>query len=181
MQVHKARKLLVSLDGKQRCKSQYDQWLCSSTIITLGAGEQVCQDPYSKCPLCRIWLKITFNTVVLPKYHSTNWKNFRRCIYHLRESFYDYNTGVLLSSSFGDAPPSWSLNTTLPMILLPTHNGTVLATQPTFTTMSWTPSGIPGTTRYKMELVDMDLNHLLNPNEAFSTIRPLSCILKRII
>lgn len=160
-------KLLVSLDGNNGVKANMTNDYVPSTIITLGAGESkvltgsMLNAHYANLTENHLqYSGVTKNTILQTE-------KLPEGVYTICVKAYDYNTGVLLSSSFGGCTTIMVTQYDPPMILLPTHNGTVLATQPTFTTMSWTPSGIPGTTRYKMELVDMDLNHLLNPNEAF--------------
>jgi len=57
-----------------------------------------------------------------------------------------------------------------PVIITPQDQSRVTPMTPQFVNISWTPSGIPGKTMYKLEVVDMTLNNLLNPNDAFDNI-----------
>ncbi len=61
-----------------------------------------------------------------------------------------------------------------PVILQPGRETVIYARYPPMIPFSWTPGGQPALTHYRFELVDMSLNHLFNPNEAFENagLRP---------
>ncbi|HRD06768.1 MAG TPA: hypothetical protein PK037_04355, partial [Saprospiraceae bacterium] len=139
-------KLLVSLDGNNGVKANMTNDYVPSTIITLGAGESkvltgtMLNAHYANLTENHLqYSGVTKNTILQTE-------KLPEGVYTICVKAYDYNTGVLLSSSFGGCTTIMVTQYDPPMILLPTHNSTVLASQPTFTTMSWTPSGIPGTT-----------------------------------
>ncbi len=60
------------------------------------------------------------------------------------------------------------------MLIYPAENDAVASSDPQMLNLIWTPSGMPHLTEYRIELVDMTMNHLLDANQAFDNpaIRP---------
>lgn len=54
-----------------------------------------------------------------------------------------------------------------PVLLQPTDGEKVIALSPQVVHFTWTPTGIGGVTRYRIQLVDMTESGLFNPNDAF--------------
>jgi hypothetical protein len=57
-----------------------------------------------------------------------------------------------------------------PIMVYPAYDGEVQETTPQLVTFNWTPTGIPAYTRYELQIVDMNLNQLFNPNDAFGNL-----------
>lgn len=55
-----------------------------------------------------------------------------------------------------------------PIVIQPKKGDKVFAKTPQFQIFNWTPTGQPGITRYRFELVDMTENKLANPEDAFN-------------
>ena len=100
-------------------------------------------DPIVKCPLCQSdWKSPSIqwcyqNTILQTE--KTSW----RCIYHLRESFHDYNNLVRIITlplgmhhhhGHSIRPLRW---------FYPTHNGSCPRDTAPLTTVSWTPPAFP--------------------------------------
>lgn len=87
--------------------------------------------------------------------------------YTLCVTAFDYTTNEQLSSNFGCG--NWNLRQFDPPILVNPYNEQVVEpVNPQQVIFNWTPSGIPGRTRYRFELVDLDDYALNNPNDAFT-------------
>lgn len=54
-----------------------------------------------------------------------------------------------------------------PVVINPAPQSNVVPLNPQFVNFSWTPTGMGGITRYRIQLVDMTANGLFNPNDAF--------------
>ncbi len=72
-----------------------------------------------------------------------------------QETFNTACTNFLISSN----PP--------PIVLNPVHNSTVKPLTPQNVVFNWTPTGKAGTTRYNLEIVDLNITPVNNPNDAF--------------
>ena len=79
----------------------------------------------------------------------------------------DYVTGDLLSNLDFSCAQILITHFDPPEIITPFFEQEVIATVPQLVNMAWTPAGVPGFTRYRIELVDMDQNGLFNINDAF--------------
>lgn len=91
-------------------------------------------------------------------------------VYTICVEAFDYNTNENLSQSTTGCATVVISNYDPPRILTPTYDQHVPIFQPQMVNFSWTPSGIPGTTRYQVDIVDMTLNNLANPEDAFNNI-----------
>lgn len=89
--------------------------------------------------------------------------SYRLCI-----TAYHYQTGMQLSPAMTGCNVLRLTFYDPPIIIQPQHESNVSVTQPQFVNFIWTPSGIPGKTRYNLRLVDMTAAGLFNPNDAFS-------------
>ncbi len=79
---------------------------------------------------------------------------------------YDYQNNALLS--LGNSCVSFLLTHYDPPIMVyPADGAEVEETTPQLLTFNWTATGMPAYSRYEIQLVDMDVNHLFNPNDAF--------------
>ncbi|MBR9920044.1 MAG: hypothetical protein GYB31_04335 [Bacteroidetes bacterium] len=89
--------------------------------------------------------------------------NYTVCV-----SAYEYLSGELLSGSSGAGCANiWLTHYDPPEIIVPAFEQEVIAHIPQFISFAWSPAGIASYTRYRFELVDMNLNNLNNINDAF--------------
>lgn len=89
--------------------------------------------------------------------------------YSLCVDAYGYQNSNLLSSG-NSCTNFWITHYDPPTMVFPQYDGEVQETTPQLVTFNWTATGIPGYTRYEIQMVDMDLNHLFNPNDAFGNL-----------
>ncbi len=79
---------------------------------------------------------------------------------------YDYQNNALLSS--GNSCTNFLLtHYDPPVLVFPGNGAEVEKTTPQLLTFNWTSTGVPAYSRYEIQMVDMDVNHLFNPNDAF--------------
>lgn len=83
---------------------------------------------------------------------------------------FHYQTSEPLSTEFSGCSQINISYYDPPIITTPADKTNETAKVPQFMNIIWTPSGLPQYTRYKLEMVDMTMNNLLNPNEAFDNI-----------
>lgn len=91
-------------------------------------------------------------------------------IYQLCIKALDYTTGELKSIESSGCTSLFITDYDPPIITSPLNKTYVNPLQPQSVMFSWISSGLPQFTRYKFELVDMTLNNLLDPNDAFGNI-----------
>ena len=87
-------------------------------------------------------------------------------VYTLCVKALEYTTSAPLSSDFGCSTFPLT-NYDPPIVIYPADDSDVNPNTPQNIVFTWTPTGIPGLTNYYFELVDMTLNALNNPNDAF--------------
>ncbi|HNM26439.1 MAG TPA: hypothetical protein PKL15_13450, partial [Saprospiraceae bacterium] len=68
---------------------------------------------------------------------------------------YDYNTGVPLSAEMSGCATIVITHYDPPVIMLPAAESYVEPVNPQFVLFNWTPAGLAGITRYRLELVDL--------------------------
>jgi hypothetical protein len=88
--------------------------------------------------------------------------NYELCI-----RAFSYLGSTPLSNEFTGCTNIFLTHYDPPIIIHPFDGSTQTAKIPQFLQFNWTPSGIPGITRYSLDIVDMDFNNLNNPNDAF--------------
>ncbi|MEM9929487.1 MAG: hypothetical protein AAF840_06695, partial [Bacteroidota bacterium] len=95
--------------------------------------------------------------------------NYTLCV----EAF-DFDTNESLSNNFG-CDVFFIRQHEPPLIITPLHEGTIEPTDPQFVNFLWSTTGIPGMTRYRFRLFDLDDLGLFNNADAFilETARPL--------
>ncbi|MGH1436406.1 MAG: hypothetical protein ACRBG0_18305 [Lewinella sp.] len=84
----------------------------------------------------------------------------------LRAMTYEVN-GTALSNEFQGCTNLFITHYDPPILLQPQNEAAVNPQQPQFLIFNWTPSGLPLYTRYRLELIDMTMNNIPNPNDAF--------------
>ncbi len=82
---------------------------------------------------------------------------------------YNYQTGVQVSPEMVGCTAVFITWYDPPILTWPVDNANCVPQTPQFQLFNWTPSGQPGKTRYRFEMVDMTYNNLANPNDAFQT------------
>ncbi|MCB0651785.1 MAG: hypothetical protein KDC85_10955 [Saprospiraceae bacterium] len=87
-------------------------------------------------------------------------------LYEVCVKAYDVSTNQQISDDFG-CTQLFLTNYDPPVILSPAEDETVSAQNPQFINFIWTPSGMAGLSRYRLQLVDMTATGLFNPNDAF--------------
>lgn len=90
-------------------------------------------------------------------------------VYTICVRAYDYNTGAPLSSEMSGCATIVITHYDPPVLITPAHESYVEPINPQFVLFNWTPAGIGGMTRYRIEMIDMTLTNLANPNDAFET------------
>lgn len=104
---------------------------------------------------------VGYSTSQLIQTESLPEGNYTLCV-----QAFDYNTMEPLSSEFSCASfPITHFDP--PELITPPHESQVTPQLPQMVNFTWTPSGFPGITRYAFELVDMTINNLADPNDAF--------------
>ncbi|MFZ4545699.1 MAG: hypothetical protein ACOYOA_16740, partial [Saprospiraceae bacterium] len=88
-------------------------------------------------------------------------------IYTICAKAFDFNTNDLVSAP-GACTTIYLTHFDPPVIINPMENETVKALQPQFLNFNWASSGIPGTTRYKVRLIDATMYNSLNINDLVS-------------
>lgn len=90
-------------------------------------------------------------------------------VYTICVRAYDYNTGAPLSPEMSGCATIVITHYDPPVVILPAHESYVEPVNPQFLMFNWTPAGLAGITRYRLELIDLTLTNLANPNDAFET------------
>lgn len=80
---------------------------------------------------------------------------------------YGFNDNTLLST--GGCTTIYLSHFDPPIVIKPTANEEIKALQPQFMNINWTVAGVPGTTRYKVKIIDATLYNSLNINELVSS------------
>ncbi len=91
-------------------------------------------------------------------------------IYQLCIQALDYDTGEEKSSASTGCTSIFITDYDPPVITNPTAGQWLKPLSPQSVIVNWTPTGQPQFTRYKFEMVDMTLNKLQDPNDAFINI-----------
>ncbi|MCB0644346.1 MAG: hypothetical protein KDC44_22030, partial [Phaeodactylibacter sp.] len=86
--------------------------------------------------------------------------------YTLCVTAYDYVTGAPLSSQFG-CDMFLIQQHEPPLIINPNDEANLIPTLPQFVNFLWTTTGLPGQTRYRLQLMDLTELDLVNPEDAF--------------
>jgi hypothetical protein len=96
--------------------------------------------------------------------------NYTLCVEAL-----DYNTGTLLSTPSTGCAFFPLTHYDPPVVILPSDKSSVPVLLPQFVNFSWTSTGIPGKTRYRMQLSDITQTGVFDPNDAFvsAALQPL--------
>ncbi len=90
-------------------------------------------------------------------------------VYTICVRAHDYNTSAPLSPDMSGCATLVITHYDPPVIITPANETSVAPQNPQFVLFNWTPSGIGGLVRYRLELVDLTLVNLANPNDAFET------------
>lgn len=95
-------------------------------------------------------------------------------VYEICVTAHDLITGELLSDPDGGCSTLFITHYDPPVLVYPVEDESVPTTDPQMLNLIWTPSGMPHLTEYRIELVDMTMNRLLDANQAFDNpaIRP---------
>lgn len=80
---------------------------------------------------------------------------------------YGFNDNTLLST--GGCTTIYLSHFDPPIVIKPSTNEEIKALQPQFLNINWTVAGVPGTTKYKVKIIDATLYNSLNINELVSS------------
>lgn len=163
-------KLLSTLKGNNGVSANMDLTYTPASIISLNPGEtRVLTGNMLKAHFSNLSeSNIRYSGVSKSTLIQT--EKIPEGSYELCLRAYDYNTAEPLSPEFTGCTQMLVSYYDPPIITMPVDKSDVPAKTPQFLNIIWTPSGLPQYTRYRLELVDMSLNNLLNPNEAFDNI-----------
>lgn len=163
-------KLLSNLKGNNGVSAFMDLNYTPSTIISLNPGEtRVLTGNMLKAHFANLTeSNVRYSGVSKSTLIQT--EKLPEGSYELCIRAYDYNTSEALSPEFTGCSSLLVSYYDPPIITMPIDKTDVNAKMPQFLNFIWTPSGLPQYTRYRFEIVDMSLNNLLNPNEAFDNI-----------
>ena len=168
--VPKKIKLLSTLKGNNGVSANMDLMYTPATMISLNPGEtRVLSGNMLKSHFANL-SESNIRYTGVSKSTLIQTEKLPEGSYELCLRAYDYNNGEPLSPEFSGCAQILVSYYDPPIITMPMDKSDVTAKVPQFLNFIWTASGLPQYTRYRLEIVDMSLNNLLNPNEAFDNI-----------
>ncbi|MBK9151272.1 MAG: hypothetical protein IPM26_09810 [Saprospiraceae bacterium] len=163
-------KLIATLKGDNGVSAQVSLDFLPAAPISLAAGEtrvltgNTLRNHFSNLTESQIsYSGVSKSTLMQTEKLPEG--NYQLCI-----RAYEYRTNEALSPEMTGCANLFISYYDPPIIINPMDKSDVKAQNPQFLTINWTPAGLPQNTRYRLEMVDMTLNNLLNPNEAFDNI-----------
>lgn len=163
-------KLIASLEGDNGVTAVIKDSYTPTLPIQLGPNGTVV---LTSGDLQRLFSNITQNNVEFSGIDQTTLLQTEKLpegVYQLCIKALDYNTGEIKSMETAGCTSFYITDYDPPIITNPLQDDKVTPKNPQTIMFSWVSTGLPQFTKYKIEIVDMTLNNLLDPNDAFGNI-----------
>ncbi len=163
-------KLNATLEGDNGVKIIMKKSFTPAMAINLpGHGNRV----FTGNDLRRIFSNLTRSDLILKGVNErviAQTNKLPEGVYQLCIKALDYTTGELKSFETSGCASFVITDYDPPVITHPMNAHSVTPLKPQSLMINWTPSGVAQYTKYKLEMVDMTLNALMDPNDAFNNV-----------